>query len=110
MEHISFNYHDNYGGSYLQFKKRAEMSFSSYDDFEIELDRIKIDFHEQEATVGLNVSIIASAGNERGYLIGDAAGFQKMAVYLEKTAYDWKVVKIEKSAAPDGIEAGQKNE
>jgi len=110
MQHISFNYTDAYGGSYLQFKKRAEMSFRSYDDFEIELDRIKIDVKEKNATVGLNVSIIASAGNERGYLIGDAAGFEKTAVYLEKTSYNWKVIKIQRLTRHEGVGILQSNQ
>jgi len=109
MEHISFNYNDDYGGSYLVFKKRAEMSFNSYDDFEIELDLMKIDVQEKESRVNINVSIIASAGNERGYLAGDAAGYEKIAVLLEKASLDWKVIKIERLTINDGLPLPQPN-
>ena len=32
MDFVSLNYTDDYGGSYLTFKKRAERLFSTYDD------------------------------------------------------------------------------
>ncbi len=94
MEYISFNYHDEYGGTYLQMKKRAELAFRRFDDFDISVGIMNIAIDEKEATTYLKVSIIASDGNNRGYLVGDAEGPQDIEVYLDKSVYEWKVVKI----------------
>ncbi len=95
MEYISFNYNDEYGGSYLQLKKRVELTFKRFHDFDISIDIMKIAIDGKGATTDLEVSVIASEGNERGYLVGDAGGPQDVKVYFEKSAYEWQVVKIE---------------
>ncbi len=94
MGHISFNYSDDYGGSYMMLKKRAEGLFKSYDDFEIASDIKGINITEEKAVADLRVSLIASAGNERGYLLGDAGGHRKLRVYLEKSPYGWQVIRL----------------
>jgi hypothetical protein len=95
MDNISFNYYDDYGGSYLQFRKRAEHLFNSFDDFDIVLDIMRVDINEKEALVNLKASIIASADHERGYLLGDAGGSQNVKVYFEKSVNKWNVAKVE---------------
>jgi hypothetical protein len=95
MGHISFNYSDDRGGSYIQIKKRMELIFNRFDDFDIAVDIMNIRVEEGKAVADLKVNMIASHGTDRGYLIGDAAGPEDMKIYLEKSPYEWKVYKVE---------------
>ena len=98
MEHISFNYRDQYGGSYLLFKKRMEKVFTRFDDFDITADIMKVSLEEGGAEAELKMSIIASERAKRGYLIGDAVGAEDVRVVMEKSPYEWKVTKVERIA------------
>jgi len=95
MEIISYNYSDDHGGSYLQLKKMAEAVFRRLDDIEVGMDITGVSVEGGRALADLRVSVIASEGSERGYLIGDAAGNLQLKVFLEKSPYKWKVVRIE---------------
>jgi len=95
MSLISFNYVDDYGGSYLTFKKRSERLFKNYDDFEFIVDIVGITVNEGEAVADLKLSLIASAGNERGYLFGDAGSHREIRVYLGKEKFGWMIVRLD---------------
>jgi len=98
MEHISYNYRDDYGGSYLVLKKRAEMIFSRFNEFEVAADVMKITVDREQAEAHLKVSIIATEDGRRGYYIGDAEKARDVRVFLEKSPYEWKVINIDRSA------------
>lgn len=95
MDHISFNYSDEHGGSYLRLKKRAEAAFKRYDSFDITVDIMNIRVEDEKSKAWLKVSVIASEGDDRGYFIGDAGGAEDFNVYLEKSPYEWKIIKME---------------
>ena len=95
MSLISFNYADDYGGSYLTLKKRSERLFKHYDDFEFIVDIVGITVNEGEAVADLKLSLIASAGNERGYLFGDAGSHREIRVYLGKEKFGWMIVRLD---------------
>ncbi|MBI5663951.1 MAG: hypothetical protein HZC49_02500 [Nitrospirae bacterium] len=94
MEHISYNYRDDYGGSYLALKKRAEMVFSRFNDFEITADVMRISVDGERAEAQLKVSIIATEDGRRGYFIGDAEKARDVRVLLEKSSYGWEIINI----------------
>ena len=95
MKSISFNYNDDYGGSYLHSKKRMELIFDRYDDFDIRLDIMKLTVDGKQAEAETRLSVIATEGNNRGYLAGDAGSARNITVYLEKSPFSWKVLRIE---------------
>ena len=96
MSLISFNYSDNHGGSYLTLKNRSKRLYKTYDDFEFIVEIVEITVNEGEAVADLKVSLIASAGNERGYLLGDAEGHQEIKVYFEKEKLGWRIIRLDK--------------
>lgn len=100
MEHISFNYRDNYGGNYIQFKKRAASAFNRFDTFDVKTDIMRVSVKGEQAQAEINMSIIASDGKNRGYVIGDAGSAEDIKILLEKSPYEWKVIKMEKNDAP----------
>lgn len=95
MDNVSFNYSDDHGGSYLQVKNIAEKAFSVYDDFDLLIDIMSMSVDEDRAKAGIKVSMIASDGDTRGYLLGNAGGPQDVQVYFEKGPYEWKIERIE---------------
>jgi hypothetical protein len=96
MSLISFNYSDDYGGSYLTLKKRSERLFKTYDDFDFIVDIVGITVNEGDAVADLKLSLIASEGNERGYLFGDAGSHQEIKVYFEKEKFGWTIIRLDK--------------
>ena len=95
MDRVSFNYADEYGGSYLTLKKRAEHLFNTYDDFDVTAIIAGIAIIEEKATVDLEVSLVASSGSERGYLFGNAGGHREIKVFFEKSKLNWMITRLE---------------
>ncbi len=95
MRYISYNYNDDYGGSYLFLRKRLEIVFKTLDDIDVEKDIMKISVRETQAQAELRVRVIASKGDNRGYIIGDAGKTQTIKVYFEKSPYKWKIIKVD---------------
>jgi len=91
MGNVSYNYRDDYGNSYLILKKRMEGLFRKYEDIEIERDIKKISLDEGKAVSEITFSVIASEGDSRGYIIGDAVEGVSIRIFLEKSPYRWKV-------------------
>ena len=108
MEYIAYNYRDEYGGSYLVLKKRAEMIFHRFNDFEITADIMNITVDGEQAEAHLKVNIIATEDGRRGYVIGNAEEAGDIRVFLEKSPYKWKVINIDHAVDSDMLH-GSKN-
>jgi hypothetical protein len=97
MDNVSFHYSDDSGNSYLLLKKRMEGLLRRFSDFEITADIMGVAVDERRAEADIKVSVIASEGDDRGYLIGDAAWPQDMKVYFEKSpSLRWKIMRVER--------------
>lgn len=94
FEHISYNYRDDRGNSYLVLKKRMETVFKRLDDIEIERNILTITVQDKTAVAELNVRVVALEGASREYIIGDAVTWQRIKVNFEKSPYKWKIVKV----------------
>jgi hypothetical protein len=96
MEFVSFNYSDDSGNSYLLLKKRLEKVLDGFTDFEISTDVMAMEIDKNRAKVHLKVSVIASEGDVRRYVIGDAGWPQDIRAYFEKTpSLQWKILRVE---------------
>jgi len=91
MSKVSFNYKDEHGLSYLYLKKLMERAFTQIGDIEIEYKITRLEINDSKATASVDVRVIASYGQERGYFIGDAAEPVHMTFYLEKERTQWLV-------------------
>jgi hypothetical protein len=91
MSTVSFNYKDEHGLSYLYLKKLIERAFIQIDDIEIEYKITGLEINDSKATASVDVRVIASYGQERGYFIGHAAEPVHMTFYLEKERTQWLV-------------------
>jgi hypothetical protein len=95
MSKVSYHYSDDQGVSYLLLQKGFERSFKQLDDFIIEYEIQDIDIKDKSATVALDLSVIATYGQETGYILGDAGEQRKTVFYLEKERTTWLVIKTE---------------
>ena len=95
MGHVSYNYRDNYGNNYLQIKEIVRTIFSRLNNFQIDRNITKISVKDNIAEVEMFVSVIASAGEDRGYILGDAGQAAEIKVFFEKSSYKWLITKVE---------------
>lgn len=94
MENISYNYRDEYGGTYLLIKRRMETLFKRLDNIDTEVQLVKISVDKKQAEAEINIRVTALHGEGRSYIVGDPANWQNMKIYLEKSPYTWEVIKV----------------
>jgi hypothetical protein len=85
MDFISFNYSDDNHNGYIQIKQIILTGFRRLDDIEIERNIEGISIIDNVAESELSFRVIASFGDERGYI----------KVFFEKSAQRWFITKIE---------------
>lgn len=95
MEYVSYNYRDDYGSGYIQIKKILQTVFNRLNDIKIERNITKISVRENFAEAELDVRVIASEGENRGYIIGDAGQAAAIKIFFEKSSYKWLITKVE---------------
>ncbi len=97
MSGISYNYRDDYGFTYLYIKERLKKEFQRMKDVEIEYENleIKIDDSRKNAQIEVDVRVIATIDDERGYIIGDIKSPLHLRFHLEKERTKWLIIKTE---------------
>jgi hypothetical protein len=95
MAKVSYHYSDDHGASYLFLQKGFERFFQKLDNFVIEYEIKDMSITDKKATVKLDLSVIATYGQDTGYIIGDAGEHRKTVFYLEKERTTWLVIKTE---------------
>jgi len=95
MSKVSFTYQDDYGLSYALLKKVLEDQFRVMSDIKVEDENLKIDVKENSASAELDVRVIATMGNQTGYIIGDIKKPEHLKFTLEKERVKWLVTKTE---------------
>jgi hypothetical protein len=95
MSKVSFNYRDEYGLTYLYLKQIMESVFKQTDNIRIEYDNVKITVRDDTATTDMDVLILATRGNNTGYILGDLSEPAHLTFTLEKERTKWLVTKTE---------------
>ena len=95
MSKLSFNYHDEYGMNYLYIKESMESVFQQMNDIKIEYENLKIKIDKKTAAADMDVRILATIGNDTGYIFGDLAKPVHLTFTLEKERAKWLVTKTE---------------
>jgi hypothetical protein len=95
MSKVSFNYHDEYGMNYLYIKESMKSVFQQMNDIKIEYENLKIKVNKKNATADVDVRILATIGNDTGYIFGDLAKPVHLTFTLEKERAKWLVTKTE---------------
>ena len=95
MSKVSFNYHDEYGMNYLYIKESMKSVFQQMNDIKIEYENLKIKIDKKTAAADIDVRILATIGNDTGYIFGDLAKPVHLTFTLEKERAKWLVTKTE---------------
>ena len=95
MSKVSYNYRDDYGLTYLYMKELMKSTFQRMKDIKVEYEDLKINITDRTATADLDVRIIATIGNDTGYIMGDLPNPAHLKFSLEKERTSWLVTKTE---------------
>jgi len=95
MSKISFNYRDDYGLTFLSMKESMQSVFKRMSDIKITRENLAIKINDKTAVGDLDVRIIATIGNNTGYVMGDLRKPVHLRFTLEKEKMKWLVTKTE---------------
>src|SRR4030043_2344584 len=95
MSKVSFNYSDEYGLTYLYLKESIKSVFKQMSDIKVEYENLNIKVNDKIAKADMDVRIIATIGNETGYIFGDLPKPVHLKLTLEKERTKWLVTKKE---------------
>jgi hypothetical protein len=95
MSKVSFNYSDEYGLTYLYLKESMKSVFQQMSDIKIEYENLNIKVNDKIAKADMDVRIIATIGNDTGYIFGDLPKPVHLKFTLEKERTKWLVAKTE---------------
>lgn len=95
MSKVSYNYRDDYGFTYLYLKETLKKQFEELSDITGEYYNLNIRVSKDTATADVDVRVIATKGNETGYIIGDARSPAHLKFNLDKERTKWLIVRLE---------------
>ena len=95
MSRVSFNYTDDQGLAYITIKEGLGRVFQQISGIKIDYEIKNITIKDRTATADLDIRVIASHGQDSGYVAGDAAKPAHMKFFLEKERAKWLVNKTE---------------
>ena len=95
MAKVSFNYQDEHGLTYMLIKKILTEQFKAMSDMSIEYENLKIEVKDKSASASFDLRVIATIGNQTGYIIGDIKNPAHVKLTLEKELLNWLVTKAE---------------
>lgn len=95
MSKVSFNYQDDRGMTYILIKKILTEQFKSLSGIKVEYENLKIEVKEKLANAEFDLRVIATIGNQTGYIIGDLKTPARIKLFLEKERATWLVIKAE---------------
>lgn len=95
MSKVSYNYRDDYGFTYLYLKETLKKQFEELSDITGEYYNLNIRISKDTATADVDVRVIATKGNETGYIIGDARSPAHLKFNLDKERTKWLIVRLE---------------
>ncbi|MBA3060602.1 MAG: hypothetical protein FP832_02950 [Nitrospirae bacterium] len=95
MAKVSFNYQDNHGFTYILLKRVFEEQFKGMSGIKVEYENLRIEVKDKSASASFDLRVIATIGNDTGYIIGDLKTPEHLKLTLEKERLNWLVTKAE---------------
>jgi hypothetical protein len=95
MSKVAYNYRDEYGLTYLYIRESMKSVFQRLKDIKVEYENLKIVVHDKTAEADMDVRIVATIGNETGYIFGDMPDPVHLRFTLEKERTKWLVTKTD---------------
>ncbi len=99
MSSFDFAYRDAHGLSYLLLKRTLKREFGRVSDIEVDYEGLTVTVRDKKAGATLDLRVIATMGEARGYCLGDFDTPFSISVGLRKTPTGkWLVVEAEYAA------------
>lgn len=95
MSKVSFNYRDNYGLTFLSLKESIQLVFNRMSNIRIKRENLAIIINDKTATGDMDVRIVATVGNNIGYVMGDLRKPVHLRFTLEKEKMKWLITRTE---------------
>lgn len=95
MSRVSYNYRDEYGLTYLYLKELMKSVFKQTESIKIEYEDVRITISDDTAVTDIDVLVLATVGNNTGYILGDLSEPAHLTFTLEKERTKWLVTKTE---------------
>jgi hypothetical protein len=95
MGKISFNYRDDYGMTYLTLRETLKREFQRLSDIGVEYGDLNVRVEDATALAEVALRVVATSGNETGYIVGDIRTPLPLRFTLERERTKWLVVKAE---------------
>ncbi len=95
MSKVSFNYQDDHGMTYMLIKKVLESQFKAMSGIKVEYENLSIEVKDKSASAYFDLLVIATIGDNTGYIIGDLKTPARIKLFLEKERATWLVIKTE---------------
>jgi hypothetical protein len=103
MSKVSYNYRDDYGMTYLSVKEFIKRKMGILSDIEVEYDGPEIMIEKERAEAVLSVRVVATSGNETGYILGNIKDPLRLRFTIEKERGKWFIVKTEGFEMVSGV-------
>ncbi len=95
MSLVSFHYIDDLGQTYLILKRNLRNVFKRISDVDMEYKIIEINIKKNTATVTLDIRVIGTRRNNRGYIIGNFDNPERLILTFEKERLKWLLTRSE---------------
>ena len=95
MSKVSFNYTDKQGLAYITVKEGLKKVYQQMSGIKIEYEIKSLSVKENTASADLDLRVIATYGQDTGYVVGDAAEPAHLKFFLEKERTSWLVTKTD---------------
>lgn len=109
MSKVSFAYQDDYGLTYLYLKEILKKEFDRLSDIQVEYGELRVEIIKKDGLQGehlssdapdtaiaeMDIRVVATAGTETGYIVGDVKAPAHMKFTLKKERMKWLIVKAQ---------------
>lgn len=95
MSKVAYDYHDENGFTYLFIRDALRRQFDLLSDIDVEYDKLRITVSDKTAVAEMDLRVIATLGNETGYITGDIKEPLHLKFILGKERTKWLIVKSE---------------
>lgn len=95
LSKIAYDYHDENDFTYLFIRDALRRQFDLLSDIDVEYEKLRITVSDKTAVAEMDVRVIATLGNETGYIIGDIKEPLHLKFILGKERTKWLIVKSE---------------
>lgn len=94
MSHVSFQYRDERGWSYLIVKQLLREGFEEFDGIDIQMGRAAIEIRKEGAEAQLDLTVLVDLQGQKAYLIGNSEEPASIQIAMTKETLGWRITAV----------------